>query len=163
MKRIILVITMFLFGVWAHAQNATVTGTVADAQTGETLVGVTVVVKGTTINASTNVDGKFSINVSNSSSASLVFSYVGYKTSETAVNGRTAIDVQLESAAESLREVVVTALGMTRNKKALGYAMTEIKGEDIVKSNLVNPVQGLQGKVAGVQINMGAAGPQSSQ
>ena len=62
-----------------------------------------------------------------------------------------------------LDELVVTALGMSRDKKALGYSMTELKGEELMRSNSVNPINALQGKVAGVQINMGAGGPQSSQ
>ena len=142
-------------------QGVTITGTVTDA-VGATVPGVNVMVKGTSTGVVTGSDGKYSIAVPNRD-AVLVFSFMGYATEEIAVSNRQIIDVVLHEDAMALGEVVVTALGMARDKKALGYAITEIKGDEIARSNTVNPINAMQGKVAGVQINMGAAGPQSSQ
>ncbi|GHT20238.1 SusC/RagA family TonB-linked outer membrane protein [Bacteroidia bacterium] len=137
-----------------------VTGVVSDAE--GPIIGAGVVEKGNPGNGvATDVDGKYSLRVS--PNATITVSYLGYATQEVSVNGQTTINVTLLQDAKSLDEVVVTALGMTREKKALGYAITELKGDDIIKSNVVNPINGLQGKVAGVQIDMGSAGPQSSQ
>ena len=146
-------------GLALNAQR-TLTGTVSDGE--GPLPGVSVVVKGTTQGVATNEQGTYAINVADDN-AVMQFILLGYSIKEVPVEGRTQIDVVLELEAEEFEQVVVTALGMTRAKKALGYAMTEIKGEDIMKSNVVNPINGLQGKVAGVQIDMGSAGPQSSQ
>lgn len=142
-------------------QQIVVKGLVTDAL-GESLLGVNVRVKGTSQGTVTDLDGKFSINVSNSN-AVLEFSYIGYVTKEVRVGNQTNLTVQLEEDAHVIGEVVVTAMGLTREKKALGYSMTELSGDIITRANVTNPVQGLQGKVAGVQIDMGAGGPQSSQ
>lgn len=148
--------------VYAEAQQGQmkVTGVVKD-ELGEPLPGVNVVVKGTDKGTITDLDGKYELSVATGSE--LQFSFIGYKTETVKVAGKNTINVQLKEDAEALDEVVVTALGMSRDKKALGYAMTEIKGDEIAKANVVNPINGLQGKVAGVQINMGNSGPQSSQ
>lgn len=157
---------LFIF-LWTHslgifAQNITVSGTVND-DTGLEVIGATVIVSGDTSKGTvTDMDGKY-ILTDVPSNASLVFSYVGMKNQIVSVNGRSTIDITLVTDAELLDELVVTALGMSRDKKALGYSMTELKGEELMRSNSVNPINALQGKVAGVQINMGAGGPQSSQ
>ena len=157
---------LFIF-LWTHslgifAQNITVSGTVND-DTGLEVIGATVIVSGDTSKGTvTDMDGKY-ILTDVPSNASLVFSYVGMKNQIVPVNGRSTIDITLVTDAELLDELVVTALGMSRDKKALGYSMTELKGEELMRSNSVNPINALQGKVAGVQINMGAGGPQSSQ
>lgn len=140
-------------------QKKTLKGTVED-ELGP-VTGASVVVKGTTQGTMTDIDGKFSIDVTNG--AIIVVSFVGYVPQEIKYTGQTALNVKMVEDTQKLEEVVVTALGMTRAVKALGYAMTELKGDDIAKVNSVNPVSGLQGKVAGVQINMGNSGPQSSQ
>jgi len=141
--------------------QVTVSGTVTSETDGLGIPGATVLDKGTTHGVLTDNDGKYSIKVT-SEKATLVFSFIGMKVVEEVVNGRAVINVKMASQDIGLDEVVVTALGMSREKKALGYAMTEIKGSDIAKINVVNPINGLQGKVAGVQINMGTGGPQSA-
>ena len=98
----------------------------------------------------TDIDGNYVIS-DVPSNASLQFSYVGMKTQVVPINGRTTIDVVLETDSEILDELVVTALGMKRAEKALGYAVTELKGDELV-TNIINPVAALQGKVAGVEI-----------
>jgi iron complex outermembrane receptor protein len=142
------------------AQDLNISGTVLDGS-GDPVVGASVVVKGTTNGVTTGINGDY--NIAAPSDATLTFSFLGMETKEEAVAGRARVDVAMSAGDQAIEEVVVTALGMTREKKALGYAITELKGDELVKSNIVNPVNALQGKVAGVQINMGAAGPQSSQ
>lgn len=139
-------------------QKKKVTGIVEDAL--GPVTGASVVVKGSTNGTITDMDGKFSLDVSNGET--IAISFIGYVTKEVKYMGQTSLAVTLTEDSQKLDEVVVTALGMSRAKKALGYAMTEISGDDIAKINVVNPINGLQGKVAGVQINMGASGPQSA-
>ena len=142
-------------------QGIIITGVVQGTD-GEPIPGVTVVIKGSTTGVITDLEGNYSIAVPNEK-AVLVFSFIGYTGQEITVGNQRVISPKLVEGAFLLEEVVVTALGMTRDKKALGYAITELKGDEIVRSNTVNPINALQGKVAGVQINMGTAGPQSSQ
>ncbi len=142
-------------------QGIAVTGIILDGN-GDPIPGVNVVIKGTSTGGVTDIDGRYSISVPSSSSV-LVFSFVGYETQELLVGDKRILDIVLNESAQALGEVVVTALGMSRDKKALGYAMTELKGVDIARANVANPINGLQGKVAGVQINMGNSGPQSAQ
>ena len=135
-------------------QSETATGVVKDAM-GETVIGASVVVKGTTNGTITDFDGNFSLaNVKKGDI--LEISFVGYATQEVAWQGK-ALNITLKEDAQQLEEVVVTALGMKRSTKALGYAMTEMKGEDL-NANVVNPVSALQGKVAGVEISSGDGG-----
>jgi TonB-linked SusC/RagA family outer membrane protein len=156
-------LSVVLAGGALWAQNAQVSGVVTDAADGQPLPGVSVVVKGARTGASTDVNGRYTISVP--ADATLVFSFVGLKTREQAVAGRTVIDVTLESGALFLDEVVVTALGISREKKAIGYAVSEIGGDEMLKTRggLNNPVNALQGKVAGLQIlsNSGTLGGSS--
>jgi TonB-linked SusC/RagA family outer membrane protein len=133
----------------ANAQQITVTGTTTD-ETGETLASVTVVVKGTTTGVISDIDGKYSISVPNRD-AVLIFSYVGYEPQEIAVGNQRVINVQLKSSTE-LEEVVVTALGITREAKALGYAVTTISAKDLTKVGSTNFATALYGKASGVRI-----------
>lgn len=131
-------------------QSAKITtqGTVIDAQ-GEPLIGVSILEVGTTNGTITDIDGKFTLQVT--SGATLELSYIGYKTQQLkAVSDLGTI--QMSDDTEVLQEVVVTALGLKREEKALGYAMTEIKGDELRAANTVSPIAGLQGKVAGVEI-----------
>ena len=129
-------------------QNETCKGVVKDT-TGETVIGATVLVKGTTTGTITDFDGNFAIE-GVSKGSTIQISFIGYQTQEIVWNGQ-AIEVTLKEDAKALDEVVVTALGMKRETKALGYAMTEFKGEDL-NTNTINPISSLQGKVAGVEI-----------
>jgi len=140
-----------------EAKDVIITGVVSDAK-GETLPGVSIKLKGTSIGATTDLNGKYSINVPENVSA-LVFTYIGYVTQEVAINGRKVINVRLEAANTSLNEVVVTALGMSKEKKSLGFSVTEVKGSDLAATQQLNPVNTLMGKVAGVQIDQSASGP----
>lgn len=133
----------------------TVTGTVVDAQ-GESIPGANIVVKGTSNGVTTDADGRFSIQVPGN--ATLQISFIGYKTVEIPVNNRSHVDVTLASTIEELDEVVVTALGIKREKKALGYAMQEIKTDKMSEIPSESVANMLQGKIAGVQISQSATG-----
>ncbi|GHT50668.1 SusC/RagA family TonB-linked outer membrane protein [Bacteroidia bacterium] len=133
----------------AIAQNKQVSGTVVD-ETGEPVIGASVIAKGTTTGAVTGVDGTFTFTVPGSVST-LVVKYIGYTDAEVAAG--TNVQITLTPDAKALGEVVVTALGLSREKKTLGYATSTISGEDIANSKAANPMQALQGKVAGVEIS----------
>ena len=146
--RVTMIVTLLAMGFNAFAQN-TVTGTVKDAS-GEPVIGAAVQVKGTQNGAITNLDGTYSLPGVKQGDV-LVFSCIGYATQEITWN-RGPVNVILAEDSEMLEGTVVTALGIKRSTKALGYAVTEIKSEDL-NPNLINPVSALQGKVAGVEIN----------
>ena len=132
-----------------QAQN-TITGTVLD-ETGMPLPGASVIEKGTQNGTSTDFDGKFSINISENA-ITIEISYVGYITKETAVSNQ-PLTITLQSDVKALDEVVVTALGIKREQKALGYSVQEISGEAIQKVSGVDIGTSLSGKVAGLLVN----------
>ncbi len=135
----------------ALAQERAVTGTVTAREDGLPLPGVNVRVKGTSQGTSTSADGKFSLSVP-AGANTLTFSFIGYRSQDIAIPSNRTINAVLEIDAEQLSEVVVTALGESREKKSLGYSVGEVKGENltIAKSNDVSSA--LAGKVAGVQL-----------
>lgn len=133
-----------------QAQTATVKGTITDGD-GMPIPGANVIVKGTNNSASTDFDGKYSIAVA-SESAILVFTYVGSAAKEVAVAGQTTINVTLVEDSQQLGEVVVTALGQSKEKKALGYATSVIKSDAIVKTGSPTVANALYGKAPGVRI-----------
>lgn len=137
-----------LLSVSAFAQR-TVTGTVTDAANGEGLPSVSVRVKGTNNAAVTNFDGKYSITAGQN--AVLVFSALGYSTQEVTASGA-VVNVSLSESTSKLDEVVVTALGITRDKKTVGYAVQEVGGAEVTKVKDANFMASLSGKVAGVTI-----------
>ena len=143
----------FLAG-WAEAQQ-TIRGTVVSA-TGETLGGVSVLVKGTNRGTATDATGKYEISAGNQST--LVFSFVGYTGKEVLVGNQSTINVTLEQGTQNYSEVVVTALGIKRDKKALGYSVQEIGGEAISTAKEANLANALAGKMAGVQVTRSANG-----
>ena len=139
-------------------QSETATGTVVDAM--GPVIGASVVVKGTTNGVITDFDGNFSIpNVKKGDI--LEISFVGYATKEVAWNG-TPLNITLEEDTQQLEEVVVTALGIKREKKALGYAMQEVKGDELLAARETNLANALTGKVSGVQIIRSSNGPAGS-
>ncbi|HMM11784.1 MAG TPA: SusC/RagA family TonB-linked outer membrane protein [Bacteroidales bacterium] len=146
----------------AFAQTRTVSGKVTSSQDGMGIPGVTVVVKGTTIGAITDLDGKYQINV-RPEHRTLVFSYISMRTVEVALGNQTTINVVMEPDVFQIDEVVVTAIGVSRESKALGYAVQSVGSDAIVRSAATNPINALSGKVAGVQItnSSGAAGAAS--
>lgn len=131
-------------------ENRIITGTVKD-ETGELLIGVSVGVKGTSSGMVTDVNGKYSISV-NSDLNILVFSYIGYTSREIAVGKQSVIDVVLREEIHNLGEVVVTALGIKRSEKALGYSVQKIGGGAITEVKGVDFTTSLTGKIAGLNI-----------
>jgi TonB-linked SusC/RagA family outer membrane protein len=146
----------------AFAQTRTVSGKVTSSQDGMGIPGVTVVVKGTTIGAITDLDGKYQINV-RPEHRTLVFSYISMRTVEVTLSNQNVINVTMEPDVFQIDEVVVTAIGVSRESKALGYAVQSVGSDAIVRSAATNPINALSGKVAGVQItnSSGAAGASS--
>lgn len=140
-----------------YAQKA-ITGVVKDAANGGTLPGVNVTVKEKAgVGTVTDIDGKFSLKLPEGAKT-LVFSFIGYTSQDVAIAGKTSIEVQLQADSRKLDEVVVTALGVKREVKSLGYAFTDVKGDKLAQANTVSPLNALQGKVAGVQIdNVGSS------
>ncbi|QEH42576.1 SusC/RagA family TonB-linked outer membrane protein [Chitinophaga sp. XS-30] len=139
------------------AQQRTVSGKVTASENDAPLPGVTVQVKGTSTGTTTDASGNYRITV-NSADAIIVFSYVGYLTKELP-SGAGTLNVQLELDTRNLEGVVVTALGIRREKRALGYAVQDVSGEELVTARQSNVVNALQGKVAGVQISAGGGAP----
>ena len=140
-------------------QQKTITGKVVDNY-GDPIPGVSVYIKGTTTGTTTTVDGQYSINVDNND-AVLVFSFIGFETQEIPVGGRTEINITLVEEVSKLNEVVVTALGISREKKSLGYALTEVGGEEVSTVKEQNVMNSLAGKVAGVVLTKSTSGPGS--
>jgi TonB-linked SusC/RagA family outer membrane protein len=160
MKRIFtisgLVLLCFFFINSAFAQNVTVKGKVTDAANGETLIGVSVSVKGTSTGTQTDVNGAFSLSAP--SNATLVFSYLGYDAQELPLNGQTSLDVKLKAKSSALNEVIVIGYGTQRKIDNTG-SVASVKGADISKQASTNPLSALQGKVSGVTItNNGTPG-----
>lgn len=130
-----------------------VSGIVTAADLKVALPGVTVQEKGTSKGTITDERGYYSLEVTNGN-ATLIFSFTGYTAQEMPVLGRTAINLEMAVNSESLKEVVVTALGITREARSLGYAVSEVKGKDLAEAGQINAINALTGKVAGLQVNM---------
>ena len=158
-KHLILALAGLFLALGMNAQNITVKGTVKD-NTGEPVIGAGVVVKGTTHGVSTDLNGNYSITCP--PNATLVISSVGLETQEIAVGGRGVINVDMAMDADFLDEAVVTALGITREKKTLGYAIQDVKGDLLVDAHEANLANALTGKVAGVEIIRSSNGPGAS-
>lgn len=142
-------------------QQVVVSGTVMD-ETGFPLPGASIVEKGTTNGTQSDFDGNFTLSVGDPN-AVLVISYIGFFTKEVPLSGQTSLSVTLMESASSLDEVVVTALGISRDKKGLGYAVQEIKGDDMNEARETNFVNSLSGKIAGVSISTSGAVGSSSR
>lgn len=140
------------------AQNHIITGKVITAGTSEAIPGVTVQIKGHASGTATGADGIYRLNVSDVNSI-LVFTSVGYLLQEVPLNGRTTLDIQLQPDTRNLEQVVVTAMGIKKEKRALGYAVQDVNGADLMQSKQSNVVNALQGKAAGVQISSGGGAP----
>jgi TonB-linked SusC/RagA family outer membrane protein len=132
------------------AQERTISGKVTSAADNSILPGVSIVVKGTSKGTTTDGNGEFKVAVPNN--ATLIFSYIGYLRQEVKVGNSNVINILLDNDENILNEVVVTALGVKQEKRALGYAVQEVKGQDLLDSQRDNFMMGLQGRVAGLQM-----------
>ena len=133
-----------------------VTGTVTD-QSGETLIGLAIRVVGTTVGTTTDFDGNYSINVP-AGSNQLEFTYIGYRPMTISVDGRSKIDIVMESDVQALEEVVVTALGIERKAESLTYATQKVGGDELTRAKDANFINSLQGKTSGLVITPNASG-----
>ena len=157
LSKLLLLLSFFIVGA-ANAQN--VTGIVS-GENGKRLASVSVSVKGSSIGTTTNETGSYSIKAG--ANATLIFSYIGYATMEMAVGGRTVINVSLLTNTQSLDTVIViTALGIGKQARGLGYSATVVKPEELTVNRTSNPVNALEGKVAGVNISALGTGPAGS-
>lgn len=152
MRKIIVMFALVAFvGLQGVFAQTSVRGTVTSSEDGGTLPGVSVVVEGTSLGTTTDMDGKFSLSVPDDATA-LVFSFVGMQTQTVAFTGQTVINVVMRASALDLDEFVVTALGISREKKSLGYAVENLGEEALGEVRASNPVAGLSGKASGVKI-----------
>lgn len=158
MKHLLLVLTLFMINM-VNAQE-TITGTVTDTY-GNTIPYVNIVLSGTLTGSTTNEDGIYTINVPNLS-GTIEFSVLGYETQVIPINNRYTINVTLNDSSEMLDEVVLTALGLKRETKELGYVVQSLDAKGVTEVKSVNFLDNLSGKLAGVTINQGATGVGSS-
>lgn len=148
-------VAVFLVGPAFAGKNfdKTIKGKVTSKIDGAALPGVSIIVKGTQIGTSTDAAGNYSINVNEASKPVLVFSYIGHETQEVVVGNQSVIDVLLVEGVETLNETVVTALGLSREKRSLGYSVAEVNGKDISRVAQENVLNSLAGRVPGVSIS----------
>lgn len=160
MSRILLVGMLFVCSLWttAWAQERTITGKVKASEDGTLMPGVSVVIKGTTRGTNTDANGAYSITTPDKGGR-LVFSFVGSASQEVEIGNKSVIDVSLANDAKQLGEVVVTALGQQRDKKALAYAVSNVKGDMLQQRSEPDPLRALSGKVPGVNITAGNGAP----
>src|SRR5688572_30298133 len=156
------ILTLFLALVvqLTFAQEKTISGTVSD-ENGLPLPGVNIIVKGTTNGTQTDFDGNYSITASTGDVLS--YSFVGYTKKEMTVGASSNMSFSMAPDVTAIDEVVITALGIKKEEKSIGYAVQKVKGDDIAESNETNVVNSLSGKVAGVQVtnSSGATGSSS--
>ncbi|WP_255491400.1 SusC/RagA family TonB-linked outer membrane protein [Dysgonomonas sp. ZJ279] len=145
--------------VSAQTAKSSVSGIVTDAS-GVTLPGVTVAVKGTSVGTISDYDGNYSLDLSKATTPNpvLVFSYIGYLAQEVTVNGKTEINVVLAEDAQKLDEVVITALGIKRQRRSLGYSTANVSGDQFTESRDANLGNALSGKIAGVSVANNSTG-----
>jgi TonB-linked SusC/RagA family outer membrane protein len=161
MKHLYLFMVMILFPpVLLMAQEREISGTVTSAEESLPLPGVSILVVGTLTGTVTDMDGNYELIVP--PEAVLKFSYIGYQTQETAVGNMTVINIAMETDVAELQEVVITSLGIEREKKALGYSVTDVEGDLLTEARENNLSNQLQGRVAGVNVTSVSGGPASS-
>jgi TonB-linked SusC/RagA family outer membrane protein len=162
MKRLLTALLCLLAGVYAIGQTRQLSGMISDAASNEGITSATVKVKGMPHSTATAADGRFTLTVP-SGKFTLQVSSVGYGTKEVEVGATDDnLSITLSTSSTELREVVVTALGVTKSRKALTYSVTELKTEDLTQARTNNIMNGLAGKVAGVNITSTATGPAGS-
>lgn len=159
MRKFTILLALLLFiGMQSVLAQKKISGTVTSSEDGKGIPGATVLVKSTTNGVITDVDGKYTLNVKDGKI--LVFSFVGMTTKEVVIENQTVINVVLDPESKTLEGVVVTALGISREKKALGYSVQDVKGDELSKARETNVINSLSGKVAGMQIS-GSSGTMS--
>lgn len=163
-RYLLVIVCALCCNVVAFAQGTIVKGTVfgqAEGEAKQPLIGATVTIKDSTVGTTTDINGHYSISVQ-SDDAVLVFEFIGYQTVEVPVGARTVVDAVLKDQSQRISEVVVTALGITRQEKSLGYAVSKLSNEEFTAAESANWLSGLNGKVAGLNMDASAAGPAGS-
>ncbi|WP_026997163.1 SusC/RagA family TonB-linked outer membrane protein [Flectobacillus major] len=161
MRKLLLLTTLLLLAQFGNtfAQDRQITGKVTSSDDGTPIPGVSISVKGTSKGTTSSADGSYRLSVANG--VSLIFSSVGFTPQTVSIGNQTVIDIKLVPSTSTLSEVVVTALGISRDKKSLGYASQEVKGDQVSTAKESNFINSLSGKVSGVEIkrnnNMGAS------
>src|SRR5688572_9617102 len=163
MRKILLASCMCLTIAWSNvmAQERSITGKVTAEEDGSPLPGVNVVLKGSTTGTVTDAEGIYRLSIP-SEGGTLVFSFIGLKTQEILVGERSVVDLQMGQAIQQMGEVVVTAAGIEREKKSLGYRLENVSGSKLQQVSEADPLRALQGKVAGVNIIGSSGAPGSS-
>ncbi len=151
MKKCLLTFLTLALSVIAYAQDREVTGTVTNSANGSALPGVNVLLRGTTNGTTTDAEGKFKLMTPDE--GTLVFSFIGMTTQEVALGGKTSFNIALDEDSKQLSEVVVTALGIEKSRQSLGYALQDVKGEQLAEARSPNVINALSGKIAGVRIS----------
>jgi TonB-dependent SusC/RagA subfamily outer membrane receptor len=160
-KPITLLVFLLMAGIQVAFAQKTVNGTITTSVDNSPLAGVSVQVKGTTTGGITDANGKFSVSVPDDQ-AILIFSFIGFESEEIPVGGQSIIDISLDESVTLVSEIVVTALGIKREEKSLGYAVTVVETDEILKSKTINIMQSLEGRVSGLNVTPPAAGAGSS-
>lgn len=162
MKKLVGLFVFLLFiGIqFSIAQEKQVTGKVIDVDDGSPLIGVTVTIKGTSIGTATDVNGRYGLRVPTNST--LVFSFIGMTTQEVKVDNKSVINVKMQIESKQMDEVVITALGIERKQRTLGYSVTALSNKDLENARTTDVISALSGKVAGVQVNSSSTDPGAS-
>ncbi len=160
MKKLAFLVVVMFLSIGTIMAQTTVSGVVSD-DSGEPLIGASVLAKGTTIGTITDIDGNYSITLPDGVNT-LVVSYVGYNDQEINVTTPGLLNINLSSNSELLDEIVVTASGLEKNKRAIGYSLQNVDAEELLDSKETNIVNALSGKVAGVQVTSSAGSPGAS-
>jgi len=158
MRKITILLACMLFALQAAFAQRTITGTVTSSEDGGGIPGATVMVKGTTIGVTTDAAGKYQITVPETARV-LVFSFIGKKTVEVFFENQNVVNVTLDPDVFDLEGVVVTALGIPRERRSLGYAVQEVGGEELARSSNPNLNTALSGKVAGLEVRQSSGMP----
>ena len=160
MNRKLLMFLLLLFvGIGNALAQRTITGKVTGTD-GDAILGATVAIKGSTIGTISGMDGSYHLNIpANVNNDTIVFSYIGKLTVMEPINGRSTINVVMQDDDVNVEEVVVTALGISRREKTLGYAATKVDADDITAARTSNVADALAGKVAGVQVAATSSNP----
>ena len=159
-KLMLLLVCLFVSIGFVTAQTSTVSGVVTSEEDGEPVVGASVLVQGTTLGTVTDIDGKFTIPGVPSSAKTLRVSFVGMQQQEVPIK-QGLMKITLKPDTEVLDEVVVTAMGISRSEKTLGYSATTVKSDEIISARTTNVANALSGKVAGLQVSSTSSDPGS--
>src|SRR5690606_12391359 len=157
---IIALVWCFVLVSFSVQAQRTISGRVTDSG-GNGMPGVNVLVKGSNVGTATDATGRYSINVGGDATT-LVFSFIGYATQEIEIGNRSSVDVSMTEDTQQLSEVVVTALGVERERRALQYSVTEVSGDNLTEARENNLANALAGRVAGVNVTRVNSGPAGS-